>query len=187
MGWMKKWHRNSCEVPVRSLLVCGLHPANFQPGTTPKDEILDRDARNFSAWYQHNQLAAHGQAEAFRRAVSEVVDGLAQIRLQKTELNTRELMIGFEDGDRGYELALNEISDDQRAPIALYALVHLSSGLGYTLFLEEPILCCPSRDPALADGTGRKVRRINSASSHAFAPSRVDKFLRRRARSVALS
>ena len=123
---------------VRSILVCGLYPASFQQETTRHDETLDRDARNFSAWYQHIQLEAPGQVERFRRAIAEVIDGLDQIRLQKTGLNTRALMIDFVGDGRRYELALNEISDGQRALIALYALIHFSAGRGYTLFLDEP-------------------------------------------------
>ncbi|MDE0532546.1 MAG: hypothetical protein OXI01_14020 [Albidovulum sp.] len=78
------------------------------------------------------------RACGFGRAISEIVDELAQIRLQMTGLNTRALMIGFEDDGRGYELALNEISDGQKALIALYALIHLSSSLEKSLFLVEP-------------------------------------------------
>ena len=123
---------------IRKVLVCGLYPASFEHETTSHDEMLDRDAHNFSSWYQHIQLEQPGQVEAFRKAAAEVIDGLDQLRLQKTGLNTRALMIDFVGDGKRYELALNEISDGQRALIALYALIHLSSGQGYTLFLDEP-------------------------------------------------
>ena len=44
----------------------------------------------------------------------------------------------FDESKRKYELRLDEISDGQRALIALYSLVKMASGLGYTLFLDEP-------------------------------------------------
>ena len=123
---------------IRNILVCSLNPASFEHETMRPDVILDRDASNFSSWYQHVQLEDPGQVEAFRRAVAEVIDGLDQIRLRQTGLNRRALMVRFEGAGGRYELPLNEISDGQRALIALYALIHLSSGLGYTLFLDEP-------------------------------------------------
>ena len=47
-------------------------------------------------------------------------------------------MVGFEQGGERYELRFGELSDGQRALIALYALIHLAAGQGYTLFLDEP-------------------------------------------------
>ena len=35
-------------------------------------------------------------------------------------------------------MRFDEISDGQRALVALYGLIHLASGQGYTLFLDEP-------------------------------------------------
>ena len=123
---------------IRNMLVCGLYPANFEQETMNPEIMLDRDAGNFSSWYHHVQLEDPGQVEEFRKAIAEVIDGLDQIRLQQTGLNRRALMIRFDGAGNRFELPLNEISDGQRALIALYALIRLSSGLGYTLFLDEP-------------------------------------------------
>ena len=123
---------------IRNILVCGLYPASFEHETMRPEVMLDRDASNFSSWYQHVQLEDPGQVEAFRKTIAEVIDGLDQIRLQQTGLTRRALMVRFDSAGRRYELPLNEISDGQRALIALYALINLSSGLGYTLFLDQP-------------------------------------------------
>ena len=123
---------------IRNIVVCGLYPVNFEPETTRPEVMLDRDAGNFSSWFQHAQLENPGHVEELKREVAEVIDGLDQIRLQKTGLNRRALMIGFDGAGKRYELPFDEISDGQRALIALHALIHLSSGLGYTLFLDEP-------------------------------------------------
>ena len=123
---------------IRNMLVCGLSPANFEHETTRPEAMLERDARNFSSWFQHVQLEDPGHVEEFRKEIAEVIDGLDLIRLQQTRLNRRALMIRFEGTGNRYELPFNEISDGQRALIVLCALIYLSSGLGYTLFLDEP-------------------------------------------------
>jgi len=47
-------------------------------------------------------------------------------------------MLAIEEHGQRYELRLDEISDGQRALVALYSLVRLAAGQGYTLFLDEP-------------------------------------------------
>ena len=123
---------------MHKVMVCGLYPANFEPEASDDSAMLDRDARNFSAWYRHVQLEQPGQVSQFNDALKDVVDGFQEIRLQQAGLNTRALMIKFAENGKRYELRLDEISDGQRALIALYALVRLAAGLGYTLFLDEP-------------------------------------------------
>ena len=78
-----------------------------------------------------------GPGEAFSRTIAEVNDGLQRIRLQRTGLSRRALMVGFEGAGRRYESPLNEISEGQRALIVLHALIHLSPMLGFTLFQDE--------------------------------------------------
>ena len=161
---------------IRNVLVCGLYPASFEHETTTPDVMLDRDAHNFSSWYQHIQLEEPGQVEAFRKAVAEVVDGLHQIRLQKTGLTTRALMIDFLGDGKRYELTLNKISDGQRALIALYALIHLSSGLGYTLFLDEPenYVALAEIQPWLAEVSDRCGDTIPQALICSHHPEMID-------------
>ena len=123
---------------IRNVVVCGLYPASFEHETTRNDVMLARDAHNFSAWYQHLQLERPGQVDQFRKTLEDVIDGFNGIRLQKVGRDTRAFTIEFNENGKRYELGLDEISDGQRALIALYSLIHLSAGLGYTLFLDEP-------------------------------------------------
>ena len=124
---------------MRKLVVCGMYPANFDNESAGYEEKLDRDAHNFSAWYHHHQLEHPGRIENFKRMVKEVLDGFDGIRLEKTGVDRRELRISFlEQSTKRYELSLGEVSDGQRALIALYALIELSAGMSYSLFLDEP-------------------------------------------------
>lgn len=123
---------------IRKVVVCGLYPASFKTESSTEDTILKRDASNFAAWYRHLLLERQELVPEFREALQDVIDGFRGIRMEKIGLDTRALMVMFEQFNERYELRLDEISDGQRALIALYSLVKLTKGQGYTLFLDEP-------------------------------------------------
>lgn len=124
---------------MRGVVVCGMYPASFQAEIVEHEETLSRDASNFAAWYQHQQLENPGSIEKFKRKLEEVIDGFDGARLEKTGAIRRALRISFlGDCKQKYELSLNEISDGQRALLALYALTELSSGMKNPLYLDEP-------------------------------------------------
>ncbi len=165
---------------MRNVLVCGLYPAGFEPETTGHEVMLARDAHNFSAWYQHLQLERPGQVEQFRRALEDVIDGFSGIRLQKVGRNARAFTVDFNTNGTTYELGLDEISDGQRALVALYSLVYLSAGLdaepGYTLFLDEPenYLALCEIEPWLAELSARCGDAIPQAVICSHHPELID-------------
>jgi ATPase subunit of ABC transporter with duplicated ATPase domains len=68
-------------------------------------------------------------------------------------------------------MRLDEISDGQRALIALYSLVRLAAGQGYTLLLDEPdnYLALAEIQPwliGLADACGQEVPQAVLCSHH---------------------
>ena len=156
---------------MRNVVVCGLYPANFEHESARHDLMLSRDARNFSSWYQHLQLEQPGRVETFRSALRHVIDGFDGIRLPKVGTNTRAFVMDFRQAGREFSLGLDEISDGQRALSALYAIVHLSAGLGYTLFLDEPenYLALPEIQPwlvELSDACGSDIPQAVICSHH---------------------
>ncbi|MFW6106856.1 MAG: AAA family ATPase [bacterium] len=81
------------------------------------------------------------------------------------------MMVQFRQEKDNYELRLDEISDGQRALIALYALVRLVSGQGYTLWLDEPdnYVALAEIQPwlmELADACGEEVPQAVLCSHH---------------------
>ena len=161
---------------MRNVLVCGLNPAGFEPETKRQSVLLDRDARNFSSWYQHLQLEQPGQVERYRKALEDVIDGFSGIRLQMVGRNTRAFTLDFDENGTRYELGLDEISDGQRALVALYSLVHLSAGLGHTLFLDEPenYVALPEIEPWLAELSDRCGDAIPQAVICSHHPELID-------------
>ena len=124
---------------MRGVVVCGMYPASFHAEIVEHEETLSRDASNFAAWYQHQQLENPDSIQKFKRKLEEVIDGFDGARLEKTGSSRRALRISFlEESNQKYELSLNEISDGQRALLALYALTELSSGMKNPLYLDEP-------------------------------------------------
>lgn len=123
---------------VRRVTVCGMYPANFIAESSSEDALLKRDASNFAAWYRHALQERPDLVPDLTDVLKEVISGFAGMRLEKVGQDTRALMVAFQDVDKRYELRFGEISDGQRALIALYALVRLAAGQGYTLFLDEP-------------------------------------------------
>ena len=161
---------------IRNVVVCGLYPASFEHETKRHDVMLARDAHNFSAWYQHLQLEQPGRVEQFRKALEDVIDGFSGIRLQKVGRNTRAFTLDFDENGKRYELGLDEISDGQRALVALYSLIHLSAGLGYTLFLDEPenYVALSEIEPWLADLSDRCGDTIPQAVICSHHPELID-------------
>lgn len=156
---------------MRKVMVCGLYPASFEAESTSEDPLLHRDARNFAAWYRHVLQERPDLVPEFEKALKQVIDGFTGIRLEKVGQDTRALMVRFEEHGNAYELRFDEISDGQRALVALYSLVRLVAGQGYTLFLDEPdnYVALPEIQPwlvELADSCGEAVPQAVLCSHH---------------------
>lgn len=123
---------------IRKVVVCGLYPASFRAECSSEDAVLDRNASNFAAWYRHLLLERQELVPEFTEALRNVITGFRGIRMEKMGLDTRALMVMFDEFKTQFQLRLDEISDGQRALIALYSLVCLAAGQGHTLFLDEP-------------------------------------------------
>jgi ATPase subunit of ABC transporter with duplicated ATPase domains len=96
---------------------------------------------------------------------------LQGIRLERVGPDTRTFLVAFENAGRRYELRLEELSDGQRALIALCALTRITEGQGYALFLDEPdnYLALSEIQPwlmALEDACGSVVPQAVLCSHH---------------------
>ena len=156
---------------MRKVMVCGLHPRSFQPESASEDPLLRHDGHNFAAWYRHILQERPDLIPDYTAALKEVIDGFQGIRLEKVGEETRALKVIFDDDAGRYELRLDELSDGQRALLALYALVKLTEGQGYTLLLDEPdnFVALPEIQPwliELADVCGEALPQAVLCSHH---------------------
>ena len=156
---------------IRKVMVCSLYPPSFSAESRSEDPLLQRDTRNFADWYRHVIQERPDLLQEFTNTLREIIHGFREIRLEKVGQETRALMAVFDEGGERYELRFDELSDGQRALIALYAMVHLAAGQGYTLFLDEPdnYVALPEIQPwlrELEDACGESVPQAVISSHH---------------------
>ena len=156
---------------VRKIMVCSLYPPIFSTESRSEAPLLQRDSRNFADWYRHVVQERPDLLSEFTDTLQEIIHGYRGIRLEKVGQETRALMVAFAEGRERYELSFDELSDGQRALIALYAMVHLTADQGYTLFLDEPdnYVALPEIQPWLQeieDACGETVPQAVISSHH---------------------
>ena len=156
---------------AQNLQICSFYPKNFETESRSEDPLLLRDGRNFSAWYRHMFQERQDLVPEYTDALRAVIDGFKSIRLATVGEDTRALIAVFEERGERYELRFDELSDGQRALIAVYALLHMTHGQGTALFLDEPdnFIALPEIQPwlmALADASGDSIPQIVICSHH---------------------
>ncbi len=130
---------------IRDTVVCTIRPDGIRAEATRGNRRLGRYADNFVGWYRNAVLEHPGSAHSHVEALRAVMEGLDGLRLRQVGADTRELRLRFltpsgrGQGNKHYELRLDELSDGQRALVVLYGLLHLGQdGGGIWLSLDEP-------------------------------------------------
>ena len=113
-------------------------PPLYAAETRSEDEYLDQSMRNFAGWYRHTAQENMGAVGGLFAELGDVLPGFRSINLAESGENSRSLKAVFRgksgtDTKYGFE----QLSDGQRALIALYSLVTLSDGTR-SLFIDEP-------------------------------------------------
>lgn len=156
---------------MRRPLVCGLYPRSVAAETTSEEPLLSRDGSNFASWYRHIFQERQDLIPAYLEDVKSVIEGFRGIRLERVGQDTRTFLVRLATGQSSYEVRLDELSDGQRALLALYALIRITQGHGYTLFLDEPdnYVALAEIQPwlmALKDACGSGVTQAVISSHH---------------------
>lgn len=155
---------------LRGVSVCALDPKRFQAESVSEEPLLRADGGNFASWYRHQIQERQDLIIEVVEALRKVLDGFHSIRMERVGSEARAFMVAFEGSSGRYELRLDELSDGQRALIALYSLVFLA-GEQDILFLDEPdnFLALAEIQPwlmALSDNCGVKPRQAILCSHH---------------------
>jgi predicted ATPase len=156
---------------MRRVQVCRLNPAAFVNDTPQESQALSRNGENFSSWYRH-LLQEHGDSFEYRAVLQATIPGFQKLRLEKVGSEARTLVAVFGSGKEEYELALEELSDGQRALLVLYGLLHFLDKSGRLLFLDEPdnFLAASEIQPWLLcaeDAIGDGLPQVVIVSHHA--------------------
>ncbi len=155
---------------MRGVTVCALDPKQFQAETVSEESRLQPDGGNLASWYRHQIQERQDLVIELVEALRKVLDDFQSIRMERVGSEARVFIVVFEGQNGRYELRLDELSDGQRALIALYALVNLA-GDQDVLFLDEPdnYLSLAEIQPwlmALSDTCGTRPRQAILCSHH---------------------
>ena len=153
------------------MLVCNLNPPALESEAASEDLILDRDGRNFVAWYRHLLQERQHLSPEYIDVLRGALRGLRGFNLPKVGVDTRALSAVFGEADEAHEYMFHELSDGQRALIVLYAITLLTAGQGTVLFIDEPVNYVGLREIqpwliALADACGSAFPQAVLCSHH---------------------
>jgi predicted ATPase len=141
---------------VAKFIISSPQPPAMGAVSAREERSLAPDMANFASWYRY--LSQEHQEHVFdlTKALREIIPAFRAFALPEAGEEHRVLHALFHapgSGERDQSVAIrfDELSDGQRLLIALYAVLHGASGLGYSLFLDEPdnYLALPEIQPWL--------------------------------------
>lgn len=139
LTWFKDWIYK---------LYCGrIDPAQMGAEAKDEDDYPADDLENFAAWYAHIIQEQTSSLLDLQRALRDVIDGFDSLELKRVGRKARVLRAvfskapdnadSFRKGAR-LEFDFDELSDGQRALIALYTLLYCAVDKETTICLDEP-------------------------------------------------
>ena len=139
---LHRWFRNW----VGELQVVRINPFAMAAQTDREDMRLKEDMTNLASWYRHLVQERPELIEQVRQSLTAVWDGFESIRLETAGPNVRifKVVLRSAGGKEPFEVALNELSDGQRALIGLYTL------LRYAARATGPLICVDEPDNFVA-------------------------------------
>ena len=111
-------------------------PPLFRSETRTEGALLDRSMSNFVDWYRHAAQENMGAVPGLFAELADVLPGFESINLAVAG-DARVLKVRYRTSGRPNEYHFGDLSDGQRALIALYSLVFLPSRR-ISLFIDEP-------------------------------------------------
>lgn len=157
---------------IAQYVIAGLCPPVMEAETRSEDDFLDPLMRNFVGWYRHAVQENMESVSAVFEALREVLPGFQGINLSESGENSRALkvVVSTPSGSRE-KYGFKDLSDGERALIALYSVLHMSFDRRVSLFLDEPdnYLALSEIQPWLAEAVqscGDSIEQFVVASHH---------------------
>jgi len=120
---------------VRNWVTVKLVPSTMGDPSIEEAADLEADGENFSSWYRYLTQAHPEVTTPLVASLQEVIPGLEHLLFQPSG-DVMLLQARFSGMRR--PLWFHQLSDGQRALIALYTILHAVPSLGYSLFIDEP-------------------------------------------------
>ena len=126
---------------IANFVIASPCPPLFKPETRSEDEFLEPLMDNFVGWYRHAAQENMGAIAELFGKLRDAIPGFDSISLTESGENTRALKVALRrptNDNRLDRYGFRQLSDGQRALVALYCLVFLSTSRRISLFLDEP-------------------------------------------------
>lgn len=133
-------------------IIVQIIPPMMVDDSEQEEKILSPYLENYVSWYRY---LSQDQGKTFElmQILKEVIDDFAYFKFEKAGKQNRILEVYFaqKHGNLGYRLS--ELSDGQKALIALWTLITCTKSEDYTLCLDEPenFLALPEIQPFLME------------------------------------
>jgi predicted ATPase len=124
---------------LSALRVLRLNPLHVSSTTREDARWLGLYGENLASWYRTLHEERPDISQAINDDLRVLLPGLRFLRFEPSGPETKEMRAAFESqGGQSYEVALDDLSDGQRALIVLYSLLHEAARGEAILFLDEP-------------------------------------------------
>ena len=111
-------------------------PPLFRSESRTEDEFMDRSMSNFVDWYRHAAQENMGAVPELFTELRDVLPGFESINLTESG-DARVLKVRYRASGKPKDYRFGDLSDGQRALIALYGLIFLPNRR-ISLFIDEP-------------------------------------------------
>ena len=136
LSWFKGW--------LRDMYTVRLDPASMLSRGESEVPHPKVNLSDFACWYRHLMQERPREISELFDSLSQVLDGFRALELLQDGEVARTLKARFEtlvrEGEprQSFQLGFQELSDGQRALVALYTLLHMTKRQTTTLCLDEP-------------------------------------------------
>ncbi len=135
LSWFKKW--------LQDLYTVRLNPFSMRSQARREVSHPKTNLADFARWYRHLMQERPREVGKLFDSLGQILDGFRALELIQDGEISRTLKVRFAMGHEGepqksFRLGFRELSDGQRALIALYTLLHMAKGQTTTLCLDEP-------------------------------------------------
>ena len=124
---------------IRNYIIVNPCPPLYTPETRTEDEFLDPLMGNFVGWYRHHSLENMGSIGTLIAALRETIPAFESFQMREWGEDSRALKAVFRrPSSATVNYGFDQLSDGQRALIALYSLLYLTEDRRVSLFIDEP-------------------------------------------------
>ena len=129
------WFRNR----LTRLIIIQINPQMMKESSHQENTQLYPQMENFVSWYRHISQD-QGKTIEITTTLQEVIDGFEYFKFVETGKQSRFLTLRFsnQNNNASIDYGFEDLSDGQRALIALYSLIYYAKSEDYTLCIDEP-------------------------------------------------